>query len=186
MGVADASLLGRGGHDPVDGAAVEVLVLVGHEALLVPMWTRLRAVHSSSSGTSSAWSGIMRSLRSLPTGCAASGTRRAPRLRRPPARRARLPACRSGQHLDHQAIAGRRWALAAANSLAASSSERNLGSGSGRGGMSRGGSGCDGGLRPVPLDEALEEDPDHPQPLTLGVLGQGRTGAAGWAASHTL
>ena len=34
------------------------------------------------------------------------------------------------------------------------------------------------GLRPVPLDEALEEDPDHPQPLTLGVLGQGRTGAA--------
>ena len=70
--------------------------------------------------------------------------------------------------------------MAAAISLAASSSERNLGSGSGRGGMSPWRIGLRVvGVGPVPLDEALEEDPDHPQPLALGVLGQGRAGAAG-------
>jgi hypothetical protein len=34
------------------------------------------------------------------------------------------------------------------------------------------------GLGPVPLDESLEEDPDHLQTLALGVLGQGRALAA--------
>jgi len=35
------------------------------------------------------------------------------------------------------------------------------------------------GLGPVPLDEALEEDPDHPQSLALGVLGHGAAPHAG-------
>ena len=43
------------------------------------------------------------------------------------------------------------------------------------------------GVGPVPLDEPLQEDPDHPQPLALGVLGQRRALCSpGWAASHTL
>jgi hypothetical protein len=36
--------------------------------------------------------------------------------------------------------------------------------------------GCVG---PVPLDEPLEEDPDHPEPLALSVLGQGRAAGSG-------
>jgi len=35
-----------------------------------------------------------------------------------------------------------------------------------------------GRVGPVPLDEPLEEDPDHPQPLSLGVLRQRQPGGA--------
>ena len=43
-----------------------------------------------------------------------------------------------------------------------------------------------GRVGPVPLDEPLEEDADHPQPVPLGVLGEQCPSWPGWAASHTL
>ena len=90
------------------------------------------------------------------------------------------PHAGPGQQLDHQPIAGQAVGLGCGQQLGGVLVGEELGQ---RLGPRRDVAVEDRvpsvGLGPVPLDEALEEDPDHPQPLALGVLGQGRALAAG-------
>ena len=89
------------------------------------------------------------------------------------------PHAGAGQHLDDQAIAREAVGLSRRHQLGGVLVVEELGQRIGPGRdvavedrvASR-------GVGPVPLDEALEEDPDHAQPLALGVLGQGRTRAS--------
>ncbi len=78
-----------------------------------------------------------------------------------------------GQHLDHQPIARESVGPSGSHQLGCVLVVQELGQ--------RKGSGSDVAVEkrvhrrdvgPVPLDDALEEDPDHPQPMTLGVLAQ--------------
>src|ERR687897_662149 len=111
------------------------------------MCSALVAVQLANRSTTLGCSGIMRSLRSSQTG--------------------------AGKHLGDESIA-----------------RNGMGAGGGheRGGLLVGEESGDGlgarwdvavqdrvpsrGVRPVPFDEPLEKDPDHPQPVPLGVLGE--------------